>query len=51
LRLLLFFALLDFFFAAFFVAITILLENQMLGGFDSVVWPSRFSDVCACSLT
>ena len=30
--------LLDFFFAAFLVAIQILLENQMFAGFDSVAW-------------
>lgn len=35
---LLFFALLDLFFAAFFVAMLILLENQMLARFESVVW-------------
>jgi len=35
---LLFFALPDLFFAAFFVAILILLENQMFAGFESVVW-------------
>ena len=35
---LLFFLLLDFFFAAFFVAIHISSKNQMVGVFESVVW-------------
>lgn len=50
-RLLLFFAevlfrvLLDLFFAAFFVAIHILPENQMSSGFETVVWRSLKSDL------
>lgn len=41
----LFCVLLDLFFAAFLVAIDILLENQMFSGFESVVWEELRSDL------
>ncbi len=43
---LLFLVLLDLFFAAFFVAISILLENQMFVRFESVVWRAQIGTFC-----